>query len=76
MSLISQFQKERDCKLFITTNAGAMGLNLQAADTVINVDLPWNPAMLKMTIALPDESVLENMTKSLAQILGQGLKQG
>jgi hypothetical protein len=30
---------------------------------------------LRMTIALPYESVLENMTKSLAQILGQGLKQ-
>jgi hypothetical protein len=25
---------------------------------------------LKMTIALPDESVLDNLTKSLAQILG------
>jgi hypothetical protein len=30
---------------------------------------------LKMTITHPDESILENMTKSLAQILGQGLKQ-
>ena len=29
---------------------------------------------LKMTIALPDESVLDNMTKSLAQILGFGLE--
>ena len=44
--LIHQFQKEPDCKLFITTNAGATGLNLQAANTVINVDLPWNPAVL------------------------------
>jgi hypothetical protein len=30
---------------------------------------------LKMTITLPDESVLSNLAKSLAQILGQGLKQ-
>jgi hypothetical protein len=30
---------------------------------------------LKMTITLPDESVLNNLAKSLAQILGQGLKQ-
>ncbi len=49
--LIHQFQKERDCKLFITTNAGATGLNLQAADTVINVDLPWNPAVLEQRIS-------------------------
>ena len=49
--LISQFQKERNFKLFITTNAGAIGLNLQAANTVINVDLPWNPAMLEQRIS-------------------------
>jgi hypothetical protein len=30
---------------------------------------------LKMTIALPDESVLNNMAKTLAQILSSGLKQ-
>ena len=34
--LMHQFQKDPDCKLFITTNAGATGLNLQAANTVIN----------------------------------------
>ncbi len=49
--LINRFQKDRDCRLFITTNAGSTGLNLQAADTVINVDLPWNPAVLEQRIA-------------------------
>jgi hypothetical protein len=49
--LISHFQRERSCKLFITTNAGATGLNLQAANTVINVDLPWNPAVLEQRIS-------------------------
>jgi SNF2 family DNA or RNA helicase len=49
--LIYQFQRERDCKLFITTNAGSVGLNLQAANTVINVDLPWNPAVLEQRIS-------------------------
>src|SRR5207302_8770256 len=39
------------CHLFITTNAGSTGLNLQAANTVINVDLPWNPAVLEQRIA-------------------------
>ena len=28
-----------------------MGLNLQAANTVINVDLPWNPAVLEQRIS-------------------------
>ncbi len=49
--LIHRFQKDPACMLFITTNAGATGLNLQAANTVINVDLPWNPAVLEQRIA-------------------------
>jgi SNF2 family DNA or RNA helicase len=49
--LIWQFQKEPTCKFFITTNAGSVGLNLQAANTVINVDLPWNPAVLEQRIS-------------------------
>ena len=49
--LIHQFQKEQACKFFITTNAGAIGLNLQTANTVINVDLPWNPAVLEQRIS-------------------------
>jgi len=49
--LVHQFQKDPDTKLFLTTNAGSTGLNLQAADTIINVDLPWNPAVLEQRIA-------------------------
>lgn len=49
--LVHRFQEDPDCRLFITTNAGSTGLNLQAADTVINVDLPWNPAVLEQRIA-------------------------
>jgi superfamily II DNA/RNA helicase len=49
-ALIHLFRKNPDCRLFITTNAGSTGLNLQAANTVINVDLPWNPAVLEQRI--------------------------
>src|SRR5581483_9712673 len=49
--LVHRFQTDADCKLFLTTNAGSTGLNLQAANTVINVDLPWNPAVLEQRIA-------------------------
>jgi SNF2 family DNA or RNA helicase len=48
--LVHKFQTDPDCKLFLTTNAGSVGLNLQAANTVINVDLPWNPAVLEQRI--------------------------
>ncbi len=49
-ALMHRFQNDPDCRLFITTNAGSTGLNLQAANTVINVDLPWNPAVLEQRI--------------------------
>ena len=50
-ALMHEFQKDPDCRLFITTNAGSIGINLQAANTVINVDLPWNPAVLEQRIS-------------------------
>merc|ERR1719238_1189862 len=34
----------------LTTRAGGLGLNLQAADTVILFDLDWNPQMDKQAI--------------------------
>ncbi|MFU8856221.1 MAG: DEAD/DEAH box helicase [Deferrisomatales bacterium] len=49
--LVKRFQADPETKLFLTTNAGSTGLNLQAADTVVNVDLPWNPAVLEQRIA-------------------------
>jgi superfamily II DNA or RNA helicase len=43
--------KEDTCRLFLSTDAGGVGLNLQLADTVINLELPWNPAVLEQRIA-------------------------
>lgn len=42
--LIKKFEDDPDCKVFLSTEAGGSGLNLQVADTVINFELPWNPA--------------------------------
>jgi superfamily II DNA or RNA helicase len=49
--IVHAFRTDPAKRVFITTNAGATGLNLQAADTVFNVDLPWNPAVLEQRIA-------------------------
>jgi superfamily II DNA or RNA helicase len=42
--LIREFEENPDCLVFLSTEAGGTGLNLQVADTVINFELPWNPA--------------------------------
>jgi Superfamily II DNA/RNA helicases, SNF2 family len=38
-------------QVFISTDAGGTGLNLQAATALINLDMPWNPAILDQRIA-------------------------
>lgn len=48
--LIRQFKEERDCRLFLATDAGGVGLNLQHASVVVNMDIPWNPAVLEQRI--------------------------
>ncbi|MEZ6128073.1 MAG: DEAD/DEAH box helicase [Planctomycetaceae bacterium] len=50
-AIIAKFQNDPACRVICMTNAGSTGLNLQAANTVINVDLPWNPAVLEQRIA-------------------------
>jgi hypothetical protein len=48
---IRRFKDDPDCRLFLSTESGGVGLNLQAANVVINLDLPWNPARLEQRIA-------------------------
>jgi len=50
-ALIEQFFEDPQCKVFLSTDAGGVGLNLQAASMVVNLDLPWNPAVLDQRIA-------------------------
>ena len=42
--LVKKFETDPECKVFLSSEAGGAGLNLQVADTVINFELPWNPA--------------------------------
>ncbi len=48
--LIDRFFSDRACRVFLSTDAGGLGLNLQAASLVVNLDLPWNPAVLEQRI--------------------------
>lgn len=52
--LIEEFEQNPECKVFISTEAGGTGLNLQVADTVINFELPWNPAKKNQRIGRID----------------------
>ena len=50
-ALIDRFRDDEGVKLFISTDAGGVGLNLQSASVLINLDMPWNPAVLDQRIA-------------------------
>ena len=50
-ALVERFHNDPDCRLFLATDAGGVGLNLQhAAAVLVNMDLPWNPAVLEQRI--------------------------
>jgi len=42
--------KKREIRLVVATDAACEGLNLQTLGTLINVDLPWNPARLEQRL--------------------------
>ncbi|OQY51386.1 MAG: helicase [Desulfobacteraceae bacterium 4572_89] len=49
-ALIDEFTNNKECRVFLSTDAGGTGLNLQAADCVVNFELPWNPAKMNQRI--------------------------
>ena len=48
--LIEDFHEDPECRVFLSTDAGGVGLNLQCASVIINLDIPWNPAVLEQRI--------------------------
>src|SRR5579883_521300 len=50
-ALVERFRSDSTCRVFLSTDAGSTGLNLQHASTLVNMDLPWNPAILEQRIA-------------------------
>lgn len=48
--LMEQFREDPQCMVFLSTDAGGVGLNLQSGSVVINMDIPWNPAVLEQRI--------------------------
>ncbi len=49
--LMDKFADDDSVQVFISTDAGGVGLNLQMATVLINMDMPWNPAVLDQRIA-------------------------
>lgn len=48
--LLDNFRNKPESKVFLSTDAGGVGLNLQSASILVNLDCPWNPAVLEQRI--------------------------
>lgn len=48
--LFENFSTDPECRVFLSTDAGGVGLNLQVASLLINLDIPWNPAVLEQRV--------------------------
>jgi hypothetical protein len=48
LALVHEFRTRS--RVFISTEAGAKGLNLQFCDALVNYDLPWNPQRIEQRI--------------------------
>jgi hypothetical protein len=62
---IVRFKQDPACRVFLSTDSGSVGLNLQVASAVVNVDLPWNPAKLEQRIA---RAWRKNQTRSVTVV--------
>lgn len=49
-ALVHAFKTNPSMQIFLTTEAGSEGLNLQFANILINFDLPWNPQRVEQRI--------------------------
>jgi len=48
--LSTVFQEDGEVKIFLATDDGGVGVNLQTANILIKMDLPWNPAVPEQRI--------------------------
>ncbi len=45
--LMDRFREDDAVQVFVSTDAGGVGLNLQSGSVLVNLDVPWNPAVLE-----------------------------
>jgi SNF2 family DNA or RNA helicase len=47
---LDAFRVDAEFRILFSTDAGGLGLNLQHASIVVNLDVPWNPAVLEQRV--------------------------
>jgi hypothetical protein len=67
---IKQFWKDPpECHVIVSTEAGSEGVNLQAANVLVNYDLPWNPMIVEQRIGRIQRLASEHAKVSILNII-------
>jgi len=74
--LTEDFRTNKACRVFLSTEAGGVGLNLQSASFVINMDLPWNPAVLEQRIGRAHRMGQKNVVRVINFIAENSIEHG
>lgn len=53
-SVINQFREDASIKVFLSSQVGTEGVDLQFCNAVVNYDLPWNPMVVEQRIGRID----------------------
>ncbi len=70
---IARFKKNPpDINVIVSTEAGSEGVNLQAANVLINYDLPWNPMIVEQRIGRIQRLASEHATVCIFNVILRG----
>lgn len=70
---ISKFKKDiPEINVVVSTEAGSEGVNMQAANVLVNYDLPWNPMVVEQRIGRIQRLASEHANVSIFNIVLKG----
>jgi SNF2 family DNA or RNA helicase len=70
---IAQFKKPMpEIHVIVSTEAGSEGVNLQAANVLVNYDLPWNPMIVEQRIGRIQRLASEHASVCIFNIILRG----
>jgi Helicase conserved C-terminal domain/SNF2-related domain len=61
-----------ECRVIVSTEAGSEGVNLQAANVLVNYDLPWNPMIVEQRIGRIQRLASEHANVCIFNIILDG----
>lgn len=72
---VAAFHDDPDARLFLSTDAGGVGLNLQgAARTVMQLDLPWNPAVFEQRVGRVHRMGQQGSVRVITLVTREGIE--